>query len=102
MSKLPSSPPKPLIVLEEPPSRDVHLWGSSQSSNPDPSQDLLAGMETCVHVEMVEGTIVKFKALSHNTIRGAAGGVILLAERAIAEGHIPSVDINPSDVSSDW
>ena len=102
LSKLPSSPPTPLIVLEEPPSRDVHLWGSSQSSNPDPSQDLLAGMETCVHVEMVEGTIVKFKALSHNTIRGAAGGVVLLAERAIADGHIPSVDINPSDVSSDW
>ena len=102
LSKLPSSPSTPLIVLEEPLSREAHLWGSSQSSNPDPSQDLLAGMETCVHVEMVEGTIVKFKALSHNTIRGAAGGVVLLAERAIADGHIPSADINPSDVSSDW
>ena len=102
LSKLPSAPTTPLIVLEEPPTRDVHLWGSSHSSNPDPSQDLLAGMETCVYVEMVEGTTIKFKALSHNTIRGAAGGVVLLAERAIADGHIPSVDINPSDVSSDW
>tara|TARA_B100001996_G_scaffold73068_1_gene53700 strand:- start:1302 stop:2453 length:1152 start_codon:yes stop_codon:yes gene_type:complete len=102
LSKLPSSPTRPLIVLEESPTRDIHLWGSSQSSNPDPSQDLLSGMETCVHVEMVKDTTVRFKALSHNTIRGAAGGVVLLAERAVADGHIPSVDINPSDVSSDW
>lgn len=102
LSKLPSAPATPLIVLDESPTREIHLWGSSLSNNPDPSNDLHAGMETCVHVEMVEGSTIKFKALSHNTIRGAAGGVILLAERAIAEGHIPSVDINPSNVSSDW
>ena len=59
-------------------------------------------METCVHVEMGEGTIVNSIAVSLITIRGAAVGEILLAERAIADGHIPSVDINPSDVSSDW
>ena len=58
-------------------------------------------METIVHIEAVEDSVIRFKALSHNTIRGAAGGVVLLAELALAEGHIPSVDINPSDVSSE-
>ena len=98
---LPSAPASPIIVLEESPTRAKHLWGSFQDSNPNPSQNLVAGMETIVHIEAVEGATVKFKALSHNTIRGAAGGVVLLAELAVAEGEIPSVDINPSNVSSE-
>ena len=101
MNQLPSAPPSPLIVLDESPTRAKHLWGSFQGSNPNPSQNLVAGMETVIHIEAVEGSSVKFKALSHNTIRGAAGGVVLLAELAVAEGEIPSVDINPSNVSSE-
>ena len=34
----------------------------------------------------VEGDIVTFRAWSENTIRGAAGGTVLLAELALAEG----------------
>ena len=101
LNQLPSAPPSPLIVLDESPTRAKHLWGSFQGSNPNPSQNLAAGMETVIHIEAVEGSSVKFKALSHNTIRGAAGGVVLLAELAVAEGEIPSVDINPSNVSSE-
>ena len=99
--QLPSAPTSPIIVLDESPTRAKHLWGSFQDSNPNPSQNLIAGMETILHIEAVEGPTVKFKALSHNTIRGAAGGVVLLAELAVAEGEIPSVDINPSDASSE-
>ena len=98
---LPSAPVSPIIVINEPPMRAKHLWGSSQDLNPNPAEDLAAGMETIVYIEAVEGSTVQFKALSHNTIRGAAGGVVLLAEVALAEGYIPSVDINPSDVSSE-
>ena len=101
LKQLPSAPSSPIIVLEESPTRAKHLWGSFQSLDPNPSEHLVAGMETIVHIEAVEGSVIKFKALSHNTIRGAAGGVVLLAELALAEGHIPSVDINPSDVSSE-
>lgn len=101
LNQLPSAPQSPIIVLDESPTRAKHLWGSFQGSNPNPSQNLTAGMETVIHIEAVEGSSVKFKALSHNTIRGAAGGVVLLAELAVAEGEIPSVDINPSNVSSE-
>jgi aspartate-semialdehyde dehydrogenase len=99
--QLPSAPATPIILLDESPTRAKHLWGSFHDSNPNPSQNLVAGMETVVHIEAVEGPTIKFKALSHNTIRGAAGGVLLLAELAVAEGEIPSVDINPSKVSSE-
>lgn len=102
MKQLPSAPISPIIVLDESPTRAKHLWGTFQNSDHDPSQNLLAGMETSVHIESVEGKIIKFRAISHNTIRGAAGGVVLLAELALSQREIPSVDINPSKVSSDW
>jgi len=34
----------------------------------------------------VEADMVSFRAWSENTIRGAAGGTVLLAELALAEG----------------
>ena len=88
LKQLPSAPISPIIVLDESPMRAKHLWGSFQNSDHDPSQNLLAGMETSVHIEAVEGKIIKFRAISHNTIRGAAGGVVLLAELALSEGKI--------------
>ena len=36
----------------------------------------------------VEGDMVTFRAWSENTIRGAAGGTVLLAELAVAEGML--------------
>jgi aspartate-semialdehyde dehydrogenase len=33
-------------------------------------------------------TTARFVALSHNTIRGAAGGAILTAELLVADGYI--------------
>ncbi|MGB0602355.1 MAG: hypothetical protein ACPGNS_02000 [Candidatus Poseidoniaceae archaeon] len=45
-------------------------------------------MTTTVGNIRVEGNIIRFDALSHNTVRGAAGGVILLAEFAVKESYI--------------
>ena len=45
-------------------------------------------MTTTVGNIRVDGNIIRFDALSHNTVRGAAGGVILLAEFAVEESYI--------------
>jgi len=59
-----------------------------QISNPDPVVHLWAGkgMTTTVGNIVVENDRLRYSALSHNTVRGAAGGVILLAELAFSEG----------------
>jgi len=77
---LPSSPEQPVIIIDEKPNRDEHLWAGGDG--------LGAGMATVVGEIIVEGNVVKYHALSHNTIRGAAGGVLLLAEMAAQLGYI--------------
>jgi len=72
---LPSSPAKLNNIIEDKPTREEHLWEGH-------------GMTTTVGNIQVEGNIIRFDALSHNTIRGAAGGVILLAEFAVQESYI--------------
>tara|TARA_B100000767_G_scaffold265769_1_gene282235 strand:+ start:1600 stop:2562 length:963 start_codon:yes stop_codon:yes gene_type:complete len=72
---LPSSPREVNVIIDESPNREDHLWAGK-------------GMATTVGNIRVEGNIIRFDALSHNTIRGAAGGVILLAEFAVRESYI--------------
>ena len=72
---LPSSPKVVNNIIEETPNRDEHLWEGD-------------GMTTTVGNIRVDGNIIRFDALSHNTVRGAAGGVILLAEFAVKESYI--------------
>jgi len=55
---------------------------------PDPATDLKAGMAVRIGEFDVEGDMVTFRAWSENTIRGAAGGTVLLAELAVAEGML--------------
>ena len=62
--------------------REDHLWNGQSMTPLDPSMDLKAGMTTTVQLTSVENGVVSFTGLSHNTIRGAAGGVVLLAELA--------------------
>ena len=59
-----------------------HLWSDGEffTNNPNPTNDLKAGMAIVVGDLKVEGSLVTFSAYSHNTIRGAAGGVVYLAE----------------------
>lgn len=87
----PSAPATSIQIVEV---IDVeqHLWadGNGFPVNPDPSFNLKAGMAVVVgSIRMVNSTTVEFSALSHNTIRGAAGGTMLLAEQAYIEQRLP-------------
>ena len=72
---LPSSPKVVNNIIDDSPNRKEHLWEGD-------------GMTTTVGNIRVNGNIIRFDALSHNTVRGAAGGVILLAEFAVKESYI--------------
>ena len=78
---LPSSPLSAIHIVEHiiP---EQHLWsdGISFESNPDLLTDLKTGMAVVVGDINIQDNIVSFSAYSHNTIRGAAGGVVYLAE----------------------
>jgi len=73
---LPSAPEYPFIFVDD----------LIPESLPDPALDLKSGMVVRVGDVQVSGTSIRFRAWSENTIRGAAGGTVLLAELAIAEG----------------
>ena len=82
---LPSAPQKPMMRVEGPVDRERHLWadGLSFPMGVDPATDLQAGMATVVGDVSVDGPRhVRLRSLSHNTVRGAAGGLVLLAELA--------------------
>lgn len=94
---LPSAPQQPLMVVD---TIDVsaHLYadGSDYPTQPDPAYHLSAGMAVVVgDIELLESTKVRFQALSHNTLRGAAGGVVLLAELAVAMELISPMGPHP-------
>jgi aspartate-semialdehyde dehydrogenase len=75
---LPSAPPQPLIVSEAP-------------DRPQLRRDRLASGGMAVSVGRVRPCPIldyKLVVLSHNTIRGAAGGSILNAELMVAQGLI--------------
>ena len=73
---LPSAPTAPFIFVDE----------LIPDSMPDPATNLKAGMAVRIGEFDVEDDMVTFRAWSENTIRGAAGGTVLLAELAMAEG----------------
>ncbi|MDZ7362112.1 MAG: aspartate-semialdehyde dehydrogenase [candidate division KSB1 bacterium] len=75
---LPSAPPQPIIVMEEP-------------DRPQPRRDAMAanGMATLVgRIRPCPLLDFRFVILGHNTIRGAAGASILNAELLVAQGKI--------------
>jgi len=75
---LPFAPKQPIIYLD-------------QENRPQPRQDRLNDKGMAVTVGRLRPCPVldyKFAALSHNTIRGAAGGGILNAELLVAKGYI--------------
>jgi aspartate-semialdehyde dehydrogenase len=78
---LPSSPDEVVKIIEDVPNRKEHLFAGGTG--------LASAMSVVVgNIRMISPTEVSFSALSHNTIRGAAGGLILLAEYLLANGHI--------------
>jgi aspartate-semialdehyde dehydrogenase len=75
---LPSAPERPILVRDEP-------------DRPQPRLDRDAGRGMSVTVGRIarDGVLGhRFVALSHNTIRGAAGAAILNAELLLAQGYL--------------
>lgn len=80
---LPSAPKNPIILLDEP-------------DRPQPLFDRLRGRGMSVsvgRVEKIEERFFTFTLLSHNTIRGAAGGSILNLETALKLGYLRGLDV---------
>ena len=83
---LPSSPYRPMVLVEDI-DPDAHLFsdGDVFLTAPNPAFDLKAGMAVVVgNIQCMDANTVRFEAYSHNTLRGAAGGVVYLAEMACA------------------
>lgn len=80
--RLPSAPESPIIVMTEP-SRPQPLL-DSDAGRPDRAR----GMAITIGRIRIEGNSLRFYLLSHNTIRGGAGGSVLNAELAHKEGVI--------------
>jgi aspartate-semialdehyde dehydrogenase len=75
---LPSAPPQPIIVRDEP-------------DRPQPRRDRDAGKGMAAVVGRVRPCPlldIKLLALAHNTIRGAAGASVLNAELLMAQGYL--------------
>ncbi|HUW71517.1 MAG TPA: aspartate-semialdehyde dehydrogenase [bacterium] len=71
------------------------LYGDAQD-RPQPRLDRMAGRGMSVTIGRLRPCPVmgwKFELLSHNTIRGAAGGTVLLAELCAARGLIRGVPL---------
>ena len=97
MSHLPSAPKRPLTVVDriQP---DAHLFADGEGFpvHPDPAKNLAAGMAVVVgNLTCPSPTMVCFEAYSHNTVRGAAGGVIFLAELAYWKGLVSTKPVHP-------
>jgi aspartate-semialdehyde dehydrogenase len=77
---LPSSPSAPIVVRDEP-------------DRPQPRLDRSTGGGMCAVVGRVRACPVltlRFEVLSHNTVRGAAGGTLLNAELLVARQRVPA------------
>ncbi|MFW5914691.1 MAG: aspartate-semialdehyde dehydrogenase [Thermoplasmatota archaeon] len=80
--ELPTAPREPIMVMDE-------------EDRPQPLLDSYAGeparakgMAVCVGRLRKKDTYYKLFALSHNTLRGGAGGSVLNAELAVSKGHL--------------
>ncbi|MFT5690527.1 MAG: aspartate-semialdehyde dehydrogenase [Planctomycetota bacterium] len=79
--KLPSAPPAPVLVLED-----------QDAPQPRLHRDLGHGMASVVgRLRTCPVLDLSFVVLSHNTLRGAAGGALLVAELALATGSLGSL-----------
>lgn len=84
---LPSAPARSLMTVDDL-NVALHLFADGEGfpSTCNPAVDLKAGMAIVVGNIETDGLHVRFQALSHNTLRGAAGGTVYLAELAVDLG----------------
>ena len=84
INKFPSSPNRPIIYMNE-----------ENRPQPKLDRDLENGMALTIgRLEKDKIFDFRFVALSHNTVRGAAGGAILMAELLVHKGYINAEKIN--------
>ena len=85
-SELPSGPLKAVHIVDKIDPKQ-HLWtdGFEFESEPNPIIDLKTGMAIVVGNITIDGTVISFSAYSHNTVRGAAGGLVYLAEFVLSK-----------------
>ena len=79
---LPSAPEKPVIIRDEENRPQPYL--DSMAGSPERAR----GMAATVGRVQVSGRIIRYVTLSHNTIRGAAGGSVLNAEIMFKKGMV--------------
>ena len=80
------------LGLPSAPKQFLHYF--EENDRPQPKLDRMLENGTAVSVgRLREDTQydVKFVCLSHNTLRGAAGGAVLMAELLAAKGYLDSV-----------
>ncbi len=76
--------------LPSAPRRPVHFLDAPDAPQPRLHRELERGMAVAVgRVRPCPLLDFKFVTLSHNTLRGAAGGSLLLAEQAVMQGLLP-------------
>ena len=85
-NELPSGPLKAVHIVDEIDPKQ-HLWtdGFDFESEPNPLIDLKTGMAIVVGNITISGTNISFSSYSHNTVRGAAGGLVYLAEFVLSK-----------------
>ncbi|MCH9648394.1 MAG: aspartate-semialdehyde dehydrogenase [Deltaproteobacteria bacterium] len=82
------------LDLPTAPAQPVHVLSQPDAPQPRLHRDLDGGMAATVgRLRPCPLLDYKFVTLSHNTLRGAAGGALLLAELALARGQIPGIEI---------
>lgn len=81
---LPSAPSRPIVFVDGELSQK-HRWVGSEGVK-HPGHNLKAAMSVAVGEVEVEGSSLRFSTFADNTIRGAAGYSVLLAEQLLADG----------------
>lgn len=83
-----------LLNLPLAPAQPVHYLEGDDVPQPRLHRDLERGMAVSVgRVRPCPLMDYKFVTLSHNTLRGAAGGAVLVAELAIARGFVEGLKV---------
>ena len=79
------------LELPSAPKQFLHYFEEDNRPQTRLDRDTEGGMSVCLgrlRPDNQEQYDYKFVGLSHNTLRGAAGGAVLLAELLCAEGYI--------------
>lgn len=76
------------LNLPSAPKKFIHYFDDADRPQPKLDRDTESGMAVCAGRLRKDGLFdYKFIGLSHNTLRGAAGGAVLLAELLAAKGY---------------